>query len=346
MALSKRQLDEFYSAYVEAALFTGTDESDESGGEPLDKNYGPSDFSNEAKAVMRRDANNFANKYADLIEGDIERAGHDFWLTRNGHGSGFWDGDWPEPDATTLTDAAEAYGEQNVYLGDDGEIYVSGGRAPSMQSNPNRPPKHWFQDCVAGASESADDPNAVCGALWYHKMSPAQRRAATAREESKDNPGGAAAVVVLSAVALGGLFWWLTRDSGKPAEGSQPSPGPGPLPPAPPPCTIDHAKLVQWAAQNGVLVVPLLTTDAAPSLTTLAALPGIQAVVTQAQNAGTPIVVVLKDGSFWGYDAAGTPQLDAPHRASYCQFQGTPVPVMKNVSSLTSLKGPPRTWLP
>ena len=26
-----------------------------------------------------------------------EYAGHDFWLTRNGHGAGFWDGDWIAP---------------------------------------------------------------------------------------------------------------------------------------------------------------------------------------------------------------------------------------------------------
>lgn len=25
-------------------------------------------------------------------------AGHDLWLTRNGHGAGFWDGDWRDHD--------------------------------------------------------------------------------------------------------------------------------------------------------------------------------------------------------------------------------------------------------
>jgi hypothetical protein len=51
-------------------------------------------------------------------------AGHDFWLTRNGHGAGFWDGDWPEPLATVLTDAAHAFGELSPYVGDDGLIYL------------------------------------------------------------------------------------------------------------------------------------------------------------------------------------------------------------------------------
>jgi len=34
------------------------------------------------------------------------QAGHDFWLTRNGHGAGFWDGDWPET-GDALTEASK-----------------------------------------------------------------------------------------------------------------------------------------------------------------------------------------------------------------------------------------------
>ncbi len=61
------------------------------------------------------------------IGSDDEAAGHDFWLTRNGHGAGFWDGDWPEPAATRLTASSKKYGEFNLYLGDDGKIYGSKG---------------------------------------------------------------------------------------------------------------------------------------------------------------------------------------------------------------------------
>lgn len=56
--------------------------------------------------------------------GALGRAGHDFWLTRNGHGAGFWDGDWPEPFAAQLTAAAKAFGECNLYAGDDGRLYI------------------------------------------------------------------------------------------------------------------------------------------------------------------------------------------------------------------------------
>lgn len=30
----------------------------------------------------------------DGLERTLERAGHDLWLTAQGHGAGFWDGDW------------------------------------------------------------------------------------------------------------------------------------------------------------------------------------------------------------------------------------------------------------
>ena len=52
-----------------------------------------------------------------------DTAGHDFWLTRNGHGCGYWDGDYPEPQATEMTDASKVFGEFNIYPGDDGAIY-------------------------------------------------------------------------------------------------------------------------------------------------------------------------------------------------------------------------------
>lgn len=55
-------------------------------------------------------------------ERDYGSAGHDFWLTRVGHGAGFWDGDWPiHGDA--LTEICKKFGEVDLYVGDDGKIY-------------------------------------------------------------------------------------------------------------------------------------------------------------------------------------------------------------------------------
>jgi hypothetical protein len=45
----------------------------------------------------------------------MEYAGHDFWLTRNHHGAGFWDGDWEQSAGEKLTALAESFGEFNLY---------------------------------------------------------------------------------------------------------------------------------------------------------------------------------------------------------------------------------------
>ena len=50
--------------------------------------------------------------------------GHDFWLTRVGHGAGFWDGDLPQALGERLTNASKAAGEVWPYIGDDGRVYV------------------------------------------------------------------------------------------------------------------------------------------------------------------------------------------------------------------------------
>lgn len=57
------------------------------------------------------------------IEDRPDQAGHDFWLTRNGHGAGFWDGDWPHEVGKRLTTDAHAYGEVWLYVGDDNLIH-------------------------------------------------------------------------------------------------------------------------------------------------------------------------------------------------------------------------------
>lgn len=100
---------------------------------PADDNYTPADIALEALTKMTADCERFQRENAGDITSenlvyrssyDInERAGHDFWLTRSHHGAGFWNGDWREPAATKLTTAAHAYGECELYVGDDGRIY-------------------------------------------------------------------------------------------------------------------------------------------------------------------------------------------------------------------------------
>jgi len=115
------EIDAMLASYVETALWSSTDDD----GEPLDANYGVDDIADKALASMRKDVKAFAKANAGDIDGEWEQAGHDFWLTRNGHGAGFWDGDWPEPASSRLTAASKAYGESDPYVGDDGNLYVS-----------------------------------------------------------------------------------------------------------------------------------------------------------------------------------------------------------------------------
>jgi hypothetical protein len=118
-----KSLDEFTQAYIEAALWSSTDQSDDQGGEPLDKNYSVEDIAEESMKKIREDCVKFQEKHADLISEDLSRAGHDFWLTRARHGAGYWDGDWPEEAGKTLTEAAHTYGEVNIVVGDDGKLH-------------------------------------------------------------------------------------------------------------------------------------------------------------------------------------------------------------------------------
>ena len=40
----------------------------------------------------KKDVDSFVKKAGSLLDNmDEEQIGHDFWLTRNGHGAGFWD---------------------------------------------------------------------------------------------------------------------------------------------------------------------------------------------------------------------------------------------------------------
>lgn len=133
--MSATTLSEMAHAYLVCALWSSFDESDESGGEPFDANYSIDDIAPEAIAQAVADCDAFErDNAADLgawreAFGSDEQAGHDFWLTRNRHGAGFWDrfssGHELHATGQRLTDAAHAYGECDLYLSDDGRIYCT-----------------------------------------------------------------------------------------------------------------------------------------------------------------------------------------------------------------------------
>ncbi len=118
-------LNEFTRAYIECILWA---ETDDAAGEPLDANYGAEDFTLETMQSIIEDCRRFqeANR-ADLAQyGADELGGHDYWLTRNRHGAGYWDRDFLPHDARErLTQAAHNAGELSIYIGADGLLYLA-----------------------------------------------------------------------------------------------------------------------------------------------------------------------------------------------------------------------------
>jgi hypothetical protein len=126
-------MDTFTRQMLETALWSSNDESDERGGEPLDKNYSVSDFDPKSLACLKRQAEKFQRENANALAefGDDGQAGHYFWLSRNRSGAGFTDDDYKVSPALSaalkhLQRASQAAGEVDLYVGDDGQIYASG----------------------------------------------------------------------------------------------------------------------------------------------------------------------------------------------------------------------------
>lgn len=121
-------IDTFVTSYLETALWSSTDNSDDSGGKPLDDTYDTDDIAPESLAQAAKECADFISLAGDLLV-DLrisgESAGHDFWLTRNGHGAGFWDRGYPETFGAELTKIAHSFGSCDVYIGDDGKLHLS-----------------------------------------------------------------------------------------------------------------------------------------------------------------------------------------------------------------------------
>lgn len=142
-------LDEFTRAYVHCLFFTDDSPFDSEeweamqargeeipeGNFPADCTFG--DLSPEALESIKADCAEFQRVAADLLARAYQRegygaaqAGHDFWLTRNGHGAGFWD---RKPlDAEGLGDALSElcgfgtkFSNVDSYYGDDSRIHLA-----------------------------------------------------------------------------------------------------------------------------------------------------------------------------------------------------------------------------
>lgn len=114
-------LDAFTQGYWEAAFFTNQEE------------IGDLTFADVAKSAWERaveDCKKFQTDNAALLDRAYNRpgygetrAGTDFWFTRNGHGTGYWDRDELGALGDELSEACERR-EVDLYVSDD-KIYLS-----------------------------------------------------------------------------------------------------------------------------------------------------------------------------------------------------------------------------
>ena len=137
-------LDSMTRGYLLAALWT------------WDPHPGSGDYTETGLAQMRRvtpesietaahDCQTFASRNAAALavyfeHRDSEQAGHDLWLTRNGHGTGFWDRSYGlgvamERACEELSNAAHALGECYVMADGATEDCEDDGESPIRLSN-------------------------------------------------------------------------------------------------------------------------------------------------------------------------------------------------------------------
>lgn len=126
-------------ALVQTILFTESDIY----GEPLDDNYSIADFDEESLKKLYAEYQQFIaiveekitekigdnweciDDFYDFQQPALNQTEHDYVLTRNRHGAGFWDGDWSSEVSQILTDAAQSQPEFTALIDDDGKIYLA-----------------------------------------------------------------------------------------------------------------------------------------------------------------------------------------------------------------------------
>ena len=130
--MTAHDLAVFAKAYLVCALWSSV-QCDEEGTNcvPLDDLYDTDDIAITARIEQMDECTAFCLANLDDLTTAVsspaytwEQAGHDFWLTRCGHGAGFWDrglGDVGD----RLSEAASLCGNIDPYIGDDGLVYFS-----------------------------------------------------------------------------------------------------------------------------------------------------------------------------------------------------------------------------
>lgn len=119
-------LDAFTRAYIEAMFWTDCGPDSEELADATFAELAPAALDGikaDCAAWQQENATLLSQAYETPGYGDETQAGHDYWLTRNGHGVGFWD-----RDIGALGDQLSAACRGRdvwTYRGDDGLIYLA-----------------------------------------------------------------------------------------------------------------------------------------------------------------------------------------------------------------------------
>lgn len=117
-------MDMMTRAYLACALWSSCDENDE----PFDAHHTVDDIAGESVREAERTCQDFRQANKDLLDesglGD-DQIGHDLWLTRNGHGAGFWDRGLGQT-GEELTAMCKPYGEAHLYRDASGLVNIQG----------------------------------------------------------------------------------------------------------------------------------------------------------------------------------------------------------------------------
>ena len=116
----------FFKGYITALLWSSVREPDENGTPDINDDHDADDMHPDTLKHQLNDCLEFIAATESLLAERSEftgwdSMGHDFALTRNGHGTGFWDRGLVHDDK--LTEHCKPFGEMFVYLGDDEKIH-------------------------------------------------------------------------------------------------------------------------------------------------------------------------------------------------------------------------------
>lgn len=114
--------DKFIHHYLECLLWSEVDDNDR----PLDDNYGIEDIDSQSLKEATEECKAFLLEASSLLEEagiEADQAGHDFCLSRNGHGAGFWDRGLGDI-GNKLHSITKSYGSVTAYPS-NGKIFFS-----------------------------------------------------------------------------------------------------------------------------------------------------------------------------------------------------------------------------